>query len=425
VINRFVIGLFLSGILCGSAIAEEAEKHEEAKVEASTPDAPAPAPPPVPPAVPAPRPPYEFVRSVTILQDQMVQGSRGAQEALPRVIAQIGSRLLAADPQVWKQPKNARAIITYTLSGGQVRVARRILQTGNCQEPERKLIEGSLAYAEGNEARAKQLLMSVNARTLPPTIAGHVALVQSILIGHDDLKQSNELLDTARILSPGTLVEETALRREIVNLSEGTDLNRFVLLSSQYLRRFKKSVYAENFRDNFYAAVTRLGMSSEQDQFDKVALAIANLEPDNQLRLYMSMAQVATLNGNMVVAKRAAEHAVAVAKEGSPDQTLAKLYEAATLILSNSYEAGMAKLKEVDDASLQKHDAELKSAILVMAKQIRQWSEPQDPPNDEEPKLNLKAVNRDATEVAGSRPVIDLAQKAILETDQLLLEGVR
>jgi len=430
-----LFGLLLSLCFVGAAQAQytnepgdrkvESGEHKPTAAELAAEEAKAAAEQASKPKVAAPvvgKQPYEFVRSISILQDQTVQGNKAAQTALPRIITQIGNRLFATDAQAWKDSKNARAVVSYTLSGGQVRVARHVLESDTLQPAERRLIDGSLAYAEGNEAKAKQLLAPFEPKKLPPTIAGHVALVQAILVAKDNLTKSNELLDQARLLAPGTLVEETALRRQIFNLSSGTDMDRFVLLSSQYLRRFKNSIYADNFRANFYASVTRLGLKGQKEQFLKVVEAIDSLSTEDQLRLYMSMAQAATFDGNMTIASLASEKALAIAKDGDADRGRAKLYEAATLVLTSSYDEGLTKLKDIDEATLTKKDQELKKAILGMAKQIRQWSDVADPAGDEEPQLDAKAVERDATMLAGSKSVIDLAQKALFETDQILQE---
>jgi chemotaxis protein MotC len=419
VISFRMIGFALCLLMPGLAMA--AEQGEEAAVSPPTDIRPQAAAKP-PAAVKAP---FEIVRSLDALQDEVVTGNVAAQSTLPRVIAQMGDRLLAVDPQNWRQAKNARAVVSYTLSGGQVRVIRKVLQIGNSPEFEKKLMEGALAYVEGREAKAKQILMDIDAKSLPPTLAGHVALVQASLVSRDDINKSNELLDLARVLSPGTLVEETALRREVANMSDGGDLDKFVLLSSQYLRRFQKSVYADSFRQQFLAAVAHLGLIGEPQQFGKIVRPISDLETDDQLHLYMLLAQAAILNGNAPVARLSAERAMAVAQEGSSDGTRAKLYEAAALILTNNYDQGLAKLKELDVSTLSKRDGELKAAILSIAKQIRQWPElPSFPDDDAEPKPNPQAPGRDGTATAAAGPVIDLAQKAISDTDRLLKEHV-
>ena len=59
-------------------------------------------------------------------------------------------------------------------------------------------------------------------------------------------------------LVPGTLVEEAALRREIFLAGQIDNADRFETLAIQYLRRFRHSIYAGNFREHHEEAVERL-----------------------------------------------------------------------------------------------------------------------------------------------------------------------
>ena len=49
-----------------------------------------------------------------------------------------------------------------------------------------KLVQGVLAYGEGRNAEAADLLIRIDARSLDPSIAGHLALVQAELIAKKD-----------------------------------------------------------------------------------------------------------------------------------------------------------------------------------------------------------------------------------------------
>ena len=60
-------------------------------------------------------------------------------------------------------------------------------------------------------------------------------------------KAAVELLDWARLLSPGGLVEEAALRREIALLAGAKDVARVAMLTRQYVTRFAASLYAADF----------------------------------------------------------------------------------------------------------------------------------------------------------------------------------
>ena len=55
---------------------------------------------------------------------------------------------------------------------------------------------------------------------LDARLAGEVAFARSVLETKRDAKTAVDLLDWARLLAPGGLVEEAALRREIALLAE-------------------------------------------------------------------------------------------------------------------------------------------------------------------------------------------------------------
>ena len=218
------------------------------------------------------------------IQDQVVLGNADAQIKLPKLIGQIAERLLAADPAVWRDAKNARAAVIYTLSGGQPRVIRKILELGTSPERETNLMKGALAYVERREAKAKQILLPIDAKTLAATVGGHIAMIQSALVSREDPAKAMRLLDQARLLTPGTLVEEAALRREIFLAGEIADLEQFSSLSSQYIRRFPNSVYADNFRRRFSDAITNFGLKSEASQFAKLEILLSELSSADQLQ---------------------------------------------------------------------------------------------------------------------------------------------
>ncbi|TIP53397.1 MAG: chemotaxis protein MotC, partial [Mesorhizobium sp.] len=71
-----------------------------------------------------------------------------------------------------------------------------------------------------------------------------LALVKGSLLAADDPAQALTLLDEARLLSPGTLVEEAALRRSVGIAAAQGDAARFALASTQYVASYLYSPYA-------------------------------------------------------------------------------------------------------------------------------------------------------------------------------------
>jgi chemotaxis protein MotC len=50
--------------------------------------------------------------------------------------------------------------------------------------------------------------LQIDASALPPAVGGHIAMIQSALVAKDDPREALQLLDKARVMLPGTVVEE-------------------------------------------------------------------------------------------------------------------------------------------------------------------------------------------------------------------------
>ncbi len=381
------------------------------------------------------KPPYEIVRSLQALHDQMALGSRAAQTAMPGLLRKLGDRLVATDPSVWRDPRNGRAIVVYILSGGEIRVARKVLESGKCTALEKRLIEGALAYLEGDKATAKSLLENVDPRSLEPAVGSHVALAQAALIAEDKPSKAMSLLDMARILAPGTLVEDAALRREVFLAEETADFDKFVAMSDQYLRRFRRSVYAEGFHHNFPMAIVRISQSGNAQQLALLSGLLKELTSHEQLRVYLHIAQSSVISGNVGAARWAAEEAAQLAPKNGLEAHRATLYDGAASVLTMDYDHGLAELAGLDAAHLAQDDALLKEAALSLAAQIRQWPSTQkqtDKQADQRTPAPAAAPLRPqdnsstvlpaalAATVSSSDAMIANAQKMLADSDALL-----
>lgn len=367
--------------------------------------------------------PFETLRAIELAQDRLVQGDTGAQHKLPKLIAQAAEDFLGADRAVWRDPRNARALIAYGLSGGPVRVVRAIAKANAFSEPEKTLVEGTLAYAEGREARARQILLPIDAKALPPLLGGHIAIVQSGLVAKDDPRSAMAFLDKARLLAPGTLIEETSLRREVLLAEETGAVEQFANLSGQYIHRYGKSVYAASFRQSFAACVLRLGVTGEKSQFDKLEGVLDEIDPADRLSLYLKIARAAIIDGKLEPALRVAESAARLAPGDTIEAARARLYEAAALALTTETDVGLARLRSMEVSRLADSDVDLKDAVIELATQIRSadkrattWSDsgPGSPPS-----------GRDSPASEAASTLIDEAQKAIDTASELLARANR
>jgi chemotaxis protein MotC len=178
-------------------------------------------------AAPAASPqPYQIVRTLQSLQNEAAAGSKAAHAAQAKLLREVEQPLLQQPPEIWTDPRNTRAIVQYVLSGGQPTVLRELLARGEPVGLPQGLAEGALAYVTGDSTRARTLLLPLDPATLHETLAGHLALIQASLIMRSDQKRALELLDQARLLAPGSLVEEGALRRAVFIAAEINALDR-------------------------------------------------------------------------------------------------------------------------------------------------------------------------------------------------------
>ncbi len=363
-------------------------------------------------------PPFEAVRSMQILHDRIAQGDASAYRAQPMLISQIGQQLLATDNEAWHEARNTRAALIFVLGGGQTTILKRLVELGDKANIDKNLLNGVLAYVEGHEPVAKDLLMEVDARSLPPILGGHIALIQSGLVAHDDPSKALALLDLARLLAPGTLIEEAALRREIVATEIGNQ-QRFTLLARQYMRRFQHSVYAETFKQQLTTQAIQIGTRSTSDQFTKLEDLLNEWEVDERRQIYLSMARTAVSQAMIAAGRRAADRAGRLTLDGSVDAARAKLYEAASLIFTDDYELGRATLESLNRSRLPKSDADLYDRVLSVAKLVRKWPDP-----SQIKALDISAdSDRDHAHISTALDTIRLAEQAISEADQLMQKG--
>ena len=162
----------------------------------------------------------DMVDGLQRIQVQIAQGDKAAYALQLNQLKTIGAAIAAAQPETWKDRRQADSLVIYILSGGPLVGVAPLLKGDIVVESERALARGALAYVTNHEADAKPLLDKEDLNALDVRLAGEVAFARSVLETRRDSKAAVELLDWARLLAPGGLVEEAALRREIALLAE-------------------------------------------------------------------------------------------------------------------------------------------------------------------------------------------------------------
>ncbi len=298
--------------------------------------------------------PFELVRTLQGLQDRMAHGDIQAIAAQRALMIQIDKAFMSADAVVWQDNRNAAAAVTYVLSGGQPEILATLVALDPPPAIDQRLLKGVLDYASGDPDAATPLLAEIDPTGLPASMAGQVAIAQSALAIRSDPAKAMQLLAVARLMAPGTLVEEAAIRRQLLVADSQHDEDEVRSLARQYLDRFRHSVYAGNFRVRFAAALSHMPLDTEA-RFAELDDMLAMVEPESRCDLYLTVALASAVKGRAAAAKLAAERASGLALAGSEQEARAKLYHAAAL-------AAMPKMTDQANAELKGFKLALLSA---------------------------------------------------------------
>lgn len=349
----------------------------------------------------SPSNPASLMRALRAHQDRIARGDVAAHASLRQVLADLADQMTRMGPEAWQDPKSRQALASFVLSGGDPRVLRVVLGVRTLSGDEDRLLKGVLAYSEGRNDVAAELFAEIDVRRLDASIAGHVALVQATLIAKTDPARASARLDEARLLSPGTLVEEAALRRQAFLILSTGDLERFLALTSQYLRRFNACIYADTFRQQLASELVR--RKGDKALPGKIEAILNRVEPTARRDTYLALAREGAFKGNVDIARFAAVRAEHLTGEGTPEKLRAIIYQATAQVVGDDLEAGLLALQSVDASRLPKADADLADAAIALAAQVRRM--PPAPSAESQPK---------------GMPFPARAQKALVAADQIL-----
>lgn len=319
--------------------------------------------------------PYAAVRELERLQDRIASGDSIAAAAHAAAIARTADLFAKAKPAVWRDVRNARALVLYLFSGGNAAAVAEAVAPELLPKDQQPLYRGALAYGLGDDDKALALLQPIQVKTLPSNLGGHLALVQAMLLAPTDKLTAIEHLDLARLLEPGTLVEEAALRKEMLLIDvKRDDLARFGLLARRYLGSFSHSVYAANFHQLVADAAATAGAGDDASAGARLVQVTGVLPPPERCRLLLRVARDALLAGRLKTSAFASDEAGRLSREGSLEAARAQTYFGAATIVGARYELGRKLLGSVKANLLDERDRALRDSAEAVAEMIRKPS---------------------------------------------------
>ena len=313
--------------------------------------------------------PYQLVRSLQLIQDRIAAGDHAAMPMQAKLLEMTDTRLREADAEDFKDPKNFRALLVYGMSGGNpATVEAAVSRATSIDAQDLAIAKGIINYLVGRPAGAIDVLKPIDPMALPSDLGAFLALVKGSLLATDEPATALTLLDEARLLSPGTLVEEAALRRSVgIAVAQG-DAARFALASTQYVERYLYSPYASQFADSFVSGVIALHMSISQD---KLADITSMMDPERETVIYLRIARRAAIDGLSDLSAFASARAVK-GRDGNTNQgdPRALLYSSLSTVTSGTIEDVRTKLGKIDRSRLSDGDRALLDAAQAIAGEV-------------------------------------------------------
>ncbi|MET2830486.1 chemotaxis protein MotC [Mesorhizobium shangrilense] len=312
--------------------------------------------------------PYQLVRSLQLVQDRIAAGDHAAMPMQAKLLEMVDARLRDTGADDFKDPRNFRALLVYGMSGGNPLTVETAVSRATVAPEELAIAKGVISYLNGRPADAIETLRPIDPMTLPSDLGAFLALVKGSLLSGEEPAAALVLLDEARLLSPGTLVEEAALRRSVGIAAMQGDAARFALASTQYVERYLYSPYASQFADSFVSGVVALHMSISQDKLGDIT---SMMDPEREKVIYLRIARRAAIDGlNDLSAFAAARAERGRDGIGNQDDPRALLYASLSTVTSGTVDDVHAKLDRIDRGKLSDGDRALLDAARAIAGEL-------------------------------------------------------
>jgi chemotaxis protein MotC len=337
--------------------------------------------------------PYQMVRSLQLIQDKIAAGDHAALPMQRKILQMLDTRFQDTESEDYSDLRNYRAMLVYAMSGGNPKTIEIALARIHLDETNRSLGIGILDYLRGNPKAAKAVLHDVDPLKLPQELGAFFALVKGSVNAIDDPEGAMDYFDEARLLSPGTLVEEAALRRTLTVSATSHAPERFMRAAEAYVRRFLTSPYASQFADTFVGGIIELGDSADLALLDEI---VNKMEPVQRKTVYLRLARRAAIDGFPGLAAFSSEKADAIEVEGfGPEgDPRAELYAALATVTSETVDDVRQQLARIDRSLLSPKDLMLLEAAEAMANEVVNV-----PSATDEPKPDPVAAAKPAGEV--------------------------
>ena len=312
--------------------------------------------------------PYKMIRSLQYVQDTVAMGDHSAMEMQRFLLTTIDERLRTADSAIFDDPRNVDAALVYAMSGGNPDTLELLIKKDVAGHFDSRLTDALRAYLGGQGSQSVKSLAEILPEYKRSRVGPYLALVSANSVIRKDPALALTYFDWARLVAPGTIVEEAALRRSIYIASQSGWIDKSMVYANRYARRYLRSPYASQFADLFVKlAVDNFDHLKEEDILEVLSF----MDVPRQREVYLRMARLAAISGKNKLASLAAERAHILSGDGeSVPKALADLYSGLASVPSGDVAAAMESIVAIPDDKLSVKDRALKEAARAVAEEV-------------------------------------------------------
>lgn len=311
---------------------------------------------------------YTLVRSLQYVQDSVVAGDFSAMEMQRFLLEKVDRKLRKAKPEDFDDPRNVDAALIYAMSGGNPKTLDLIVARDRYGYFDEEITGIMRAYLNGLIPATKKPINQIVDEYLNTPLGPYIALIAANVKAAAKDITSVELFNLARLSSPGSLIEEAALRRSILISINNDMVEQALKFAHIYARRFSKSPYNVQFSQLIIEMIVQNLEAIDEVIVDEI---ISYLPRDQQKRIYLRIARTGVIDSNSVMANKALQKLYLFDDENAAYYELLSNFYANIRDLSvGETKIAYEKIKTIKRRSLSPIDKPLYDAAVALAEQI-------------------------------------------------------
>ena len=367
--------------------------------------------------------PLTMVRSLQFVQDAVIRGDHSAIEMQRHLLRLIDERLRAADSAVFETQANVDAAIIYSLSGGNPATLPLLADRHPDAGFDPELLELLEVHLAGRGQAVFEPMRAILPNFRGSRIEPYLTLVTANAAAGASPKDAMVLFDWARLLSPGSIIEEAALRRSIDLALDLGLVEEGLVRAERYARRFLHSPYAGQFADLFVELVIA---HPDDIEAERIAETLAFMDVDRQRSVYLRIARRAAIDGNRALAVHAASAVESLGEPNEKVKALADLYAGVATVPGEHPMEAAQSVAAIDALDLSERDRALRSAAASIAAAVTREPRPEvldALPAPDEPEAAPDTTAETAEGAAAFEGFVEERRQVLERIDALLEES--